>query len=361
MNPSTDALKLIKLGGSPYEIGYDHGKEGGEGIRDFLNVIITHGRELIPGLTKEKALAQTRLYIPFIESYAPHLVEEIRGIAEGAKISLEEAYLLQTRAEFTQLTVEEPGKGGCTSFALRKEKTGDGEVWIGQNLDLTPFYRDFGVMLHVTPKKGPAMLCYTQIGSVGHAGINSAGIGLALNALFSSGWKPGVPRPILYRLILEKETMPEAIKIIADAQRASSCNYLIAHKTGEIRDLEVTPEDYGVIDPSNGFVIHANHFMDPQMIQYEKRPKDKLENSKFRENRFRQLVTEHRSKLSIERLKQLLADHERYPTAVCTHAEGNPWNIATIASLIAQPARGVMHVALGQACGNKFVTYRLSS
>jgi isopenicillin-N N-acyltransferase-like protein len=353
-------LEVFKLGGTPYEIGYRHGKGGEERIKDFLNIIVNHGKELIPGLTKEKAFAQSRLYIPFVEAYAPHLTQEIKGIAEGAKISIEEAYLLQVRAEFTQLTIEnKTGSEGCTSFAIGKNRTEDGEVWVGQNLDLPPFYRDFGVMLHITPEKGPVILCYSQIGSVAHAGINSAGIGWAANALYSSGWKPGVPRPILYRLILEKEDLPEAIRVVTGAKRASSCNYLLSHKSGEIKDLEATPEQYGVIDLQGDVMVHANHFVHPEMIPFEKRPKDKLENSRFRENRFRQLVAEHRGKLTIDKLKEFLADHQLHPTAVCTHAEGNPWNMATIAAIIAQPASGIMHVALGHACEKGYVTYSI--
>ena len=106
-------------------------------------------------------------------------------------------------------------------------------------------------------------------------------------------------------------------------------------------------------------MVHANHFLHSAMVPFEKRPKDKLENSKFRENRFRQLVTEHRGKLTFERLKEFLADHQLYPRAVCTHAEGNPWNVATIASIIAEPARGRMHVSLGHACEKRYVTYSI--
>jgi len=201
-------LKLLRLGGSPYDIGYQHGKDGKDGIRDFLNTIIQHGREYFPGLTREKAIAHVSPSIPFIETYTPHLAKEIAGIAEGAAITIQEAYLIQARAEFTQISTHEPLiDDGCTSFGIPGEKTEGGEVWVGQNLDLSPIYQGFGIMLHITPDRGPTILCYSQIGSVAHAGINSAGIGLVINALYSSGWGPGIPRPLLYRQILERENI----------------------------------------------------------------------------------------------------------------------------------------------------------
>ena len=353
-------LPLLKLGGPPYEIGYGHGKEGKEGIHDFLNHVIQHGREFAPGLTKEKAAARVKLYAPFIEAYAPHLTQEIRGIADGAAISIEEAYLLQLRAEFTQLTLDEAPGEGCTSFAIPKGKTEDGNVWVGQNLDLNPFYKQFGVMLHITPERGPAILCYSQIGSLAHAGINSAGTGWAANALFSSGWRPGVPRPVLYRLLLEKESLSEAVRVVSEAKRASSCNYLMGHISGEIKNLEATPDHCGLVESHGEVMVHANHFVHPDMVPFERRPKDKLANSKFREDRFRQLVTRPGGKLSIDRLKIILGDHDLYPTAVCTHPEGNPWNMMTIASIIMQPAAGLMHVSLGPGCTNPYETYSLN-
>lgn len=355
-------LDLLRVEGLPYDMGYTHGAEGRDRIRGFLEVVVKQAMETVPGFTREKALLQARSYIPFIREYAPHLAEEIRGIAEGAKISLEEAYLLQLRAEMTQLTLEgEAVSEGCTSFALPKGMTADGEVWTGQNLDLAPVYKDFGIMLEIRPEKGPAILCYTQIGTLGHAGINSAGMGLMINALYSSGWKPGLPRPVIYRRILEKQSFSEALDAVVLARRASSCNYLISHQSGKMADIEVTPEEHGVIGPQNELLVHANHFEHADMVQFEKRPADKMINSQFRVNRLKNLISENENTISLQDMKHFLTDHEKYPTAVCAHPEGNPWNYMTIASFIAQPADGCMHVSLEQGCKNDYVTYSLTS
>lgn len=353
-------LKLLKLEGGPYEIGYNHGRDGKIEIRNFLNVIINHAVDSRPGLSKEKVLSQTKPYVPFIKAYAPHLGEEIKGIAEGAKISLEEAYLLQLRGEFTQLSVEgELSSEGCTSFCFQTNMTEDGQVWVGQNLDINSFYKDFGVILHITPKKGPVILCYSQIGSLGHMGINSVGIGLAINTLFSLSWRPGISRSILCRLILEKESVSEAIDVITDAERASSCNYLISHKSGEIIDIETTVEHYGIMNIQGNVMVHTNHFMHQDLVEFEKMEKDKLKNSQFREYRFRQLLTKHQGELSIKKLKEFLTDHEHYPMSICRHSEGTPGNIMTIASMIAQPTDGLIHVSLEQGCKNEYITYSL--
>ena len=112
-----------------------------------------------------------------------------------------------------------------------------------------------------------------------------------------------------------------------------------------------------LIEFAGKIMVHTNHYSHPDMVQFEKRPKEKLKNSQFRENRFKQRLSDRSEKLSLANLKTALSDHEIYPQSVCTHAEGNPWNIATIASMIAQPAKGQMHVSFGQGCANQYATY----
>src|SRR5699024_7145023 len=59
-------------------------------------------------------------YQPYVIKYAPFLAEEIQGLAEGADISLSEAYLLQIRAELNHLY--QP-LNECTTFAISPENT----------------------------------------------------------------------------------------------------------------------------------------------------------------------------------------------------------------------------------------------
>jgi hypothetical protein len=49
-----------------------------------------------------------------MEAFAPHLVEEVHGIADGAKVSFAEALLVNVRAEVMGAAASE---ALCTSFA----------------------------------------------------------------------------------------------------------------------------------------------------------------------------------------------------------------------------------------------------
>jgi hypothetical protein len=50
-----------------------------------------------------------------------------------------------------------------------------------------------------------------------------------------------------------------------------------------------------------------------------------------------------------------LADHKGWPTSICRHQS----DVETIASLIAEPDQGRLHVAAGNPCKTEFVTYSL--
>ena len=54
-------------------------------------------------------------FLPAMEAFAPHLVEEVRGIADGARVSFAEALLVNVRAEVMGAAASE---ALCTSFAL---------------------------------------------------------------------------------------------------------------------------------------------------------------------------------------------------------------------------------------------------
>jgi isopenicillin-N N-acyltransferase-like protein len=233
---------------------------------------------------------------------------------------------------------------------------------VGQNQDLQESFEEQGIMLHMTPKRGPKMLCCTLAGSLGHNGINSEGMGWAANALDCGGWREGVPRYILFRRMLEQESVDEAIGDLRRAKRASSCNYMLAHASGVIADVETLVEGDGVLRPTEGFLAHANNYLCPHLTEYEKLL-PQLPDSAIRAKRMSELLAENRGSLSAETMMELLRDHHNYPQSVCRHQLSDPdaefGSMKTISSMVSRPASGVMHVAVGNPCQNEYHTYKL--
>ena len=164
-------LREIEVSGSPYEMGFQYGSACPE-IRKMLDLAY---KEF--GLERNASIALAEKYIPrylpFTEAYAPDIVNEMKGIAEGAKVDFREVFLLNN---FPEILV--PRYVNCTSFAASGQATSHGEIIIGQNLDFPPAWEEMLVLLKMTPTEGPSILAVALAGTLARFGVNSAGITL---------------------------------------------------------------------------------------------------------------------------------------------------------------------------------------
>ncbi|MBX3065090.1 MAG: hypothetical protein KF726_19065 [Anaerolineae bacterium] len=361
---------LLKVRGSHYEIGL----QIGEAVRDLLprvidqifyheltmNALPVEGRltPSVPPLSRSQILARTRDFLPLFEQYCPQMLDELRGIAHSAQLSFEEALLLQIRGEVIYAYGTGTGIGtvvGCSSFAFSREVTKDGTLIAGQNWDY-PLDLELLHMLHVTPDDGPAQLMMTFAGLTSYMGINSAGIGNFANAL-PWGWcQLGIPHyPFKWR-VLRESSLTGLRKLAAETRTVQPGNYVFCDGSGEIGDLELTPESAVWLENREGFFVHTNHFLgEPNASNPELRPF--LADSIPRYERFHSLVNEYRGSIDVPLMQSMLSDHDNYPTSICRH-EKYP-GICTSASLIAEPEQGVMHVCAGNPCTGDYVTYYL--
>ena len=149
---------LIEVEGTSYEMGYQHGAQARELVGRYLLWI-----DRLTGRPRDELCRNAMTFVPYIEALSPAMIEEMRGLADGAGISFEEAALCQARAEAAQV-----GEGGCTAFALSGEATAGGAPLAGQNQDLEPEYADVAVLLRVKPSDGrPRALMFTFAGQLG--------------------------------------------------------------------------------------------------------------------------------------------------------------------------------------------------
>ncbi len=353
-------LPLIKVHGSPYQRGLQHGRQCGDLIRRYPDVLMqaieleASWRALDAtgkALDRETLLQRARAFLPQLEAFAPHLVEEVRGIADGAKLSFEEVLLANVRAEVTGV---DGGEGGCTSFAVGRRATADGSIIAGQNNDQNPANQEMLIVLHVQPDRGPAMLMCTFAGLVGYPGINSAGVSTFQNALSTPVWRrSGMPHYFMKRVLLEQTCLGGCLDVLRQARVCSSGNYMLTDRRG-IRDVELTPDGLAVLEPEDDVLVHANHFLDLKLMSQEALLPN-LPDSASRLARLRTLISQAHGRLTVPLLQEMLSDHDGHPTSICRHQEG----MATIASMVAEPDHGRLHVALGNPCESAFVTYSL--
>jgi hypothetical protein len=356
--PTTFPFYTFK--GSHFEIGKQFGEACAERIH--LHLELAQSRlEQKQGIPRAHALANAYRFEPFVASAAPFFVEEIRGVAAGAGITIEEAWLLQLRAELGVIPAEkiqdEPGDE-CTSYAVLGEATSDGHPLAGQNADLPSFYGSLGVVVELVFDDMPKVLMLTPAGQVSYLGINERGMGAFANYLTCDGWRVGFPRYLLSRLALTKETVGEALTVIRGVERASSRNLMLIDGQGTAVDLETTPTRDAEIHPVNGMIAHANHYDSPELADEERASPEYLPNTRTRGATMRRLLDEHRGSLNPETMQAILRDRSSYPDCLCRVDSDNPQHDSmTFASLIAQPTQGQMWVAVGPPHEHEYVKY----
>ena len=355
-----EPLRLIKVHGSPYQRGLQHGRACGDLIRRYPDVLLAVLRAEAqwraldtagPFPTRDDLVARAMRFLPSLEAFAPHLVEEVRGIADGARLPFAEVLLVNVRAEIMGLTTAD---AHCTAFAVGRSATADGSVLSGQNLDQDPLNRDLMIMLHVEPDEGPAMLMCSFAGLVGYPGINEAGISVFQNALSTKAWRSdAMPHYFMKRVLLEQADVAACAAVAGNARLCSSGNYVLTDRRGALRDIEVTPDRLATVEAEDDILVHANHFHSPALArrglaaQHPRFGAARAANGGAARGR--------RGRITLDDLKACLSDHEGAPAAICRHQP----NIRTIAAIIAEPDHGRLHVAAGVACETAFVTYSL--
>lgn len=338
------SFPLVEVQGTAYEMGRQHGEQASELIRSYLVLI-----ERLTGKSRVLLCKNAMNFLPWMNALSPLFVEEVRGLAEGAKISFEEAVLCQVRAEASR-TWEE----ACTAFALRGQATADGNVLIGQNQDLRPEFSDVSILLKVNPSDGrPKALIYTFAGQLGYFGMNECGVANYANSLYNFKWRPGLPHYPLKRAILEQHTVQDCIELFRKHPTCSAANTVICDGEGNIADIESRPEGVALYTGEHpDAIIHTNHYLTKEFRHFETAS---LPDSFTRHQRMTKLVHEHWGRITVDLLKEMLADHLGDPLGICRHGA----KAITTSGHIAEPQKGLLHIRRGYGCLGSWEAYKI--
>jgi len=353
-----------RFSGTHREIGEQYGEACAELIHRHL-VKALHRLSFKPGIDRDEALARARYYRAYVQQHAAFFDEEIAGVASGAGISLDEAWLLQLRAEVaTPVSPRQNAQDNdeCTSFAVLADATSNGVPLIGQNADLPAFYSEIGVVAEIVPDDMPAILMLLPAGQVSYIGINDRGMGCFANFVTCDGWRHGVPRYLLSRLALTQETVDDAIALVRSIPRASSRNLIMMDAHGTAADLETTPYEDARLDPVDGLLAHSNHYVAESLQVEERSPEKNVANSRVRLRQMQELLANQRGSLDATRMQSILRDRSCYPDTLCRMPGDDGENdVITFASVIAELTEGRMWVAVGPPNENEYQRHAFSA
>lgn len=361
-----NTIPFFEISGSPYEMGFKHGKEFKEKIAIVVENNFKHlesrARASSILASRHDCLALASEHLPYAKEYFPDLIDEIHGIADGSECSFEDVFCLNCSLDLWDISV--PSLGllfGCTSFSVSTQATGANDVFVGQGYDLPSVYQIGAIVLKLKSNNEFSKLLFTIAGMVGCAGLNSFGIGLAINKLFPADSRAGVPYTFVVRHVLDQTKIGDAIGSILGAKRASGINYMLAEKNGEIYSIETTAKDYDIIYGFKGFICHANHYITEKLKPFDKTTVLTY-NSTVRFSRMQRLIQSKLGQIRLGDLETFLKDHVNHPLSICRHEDPSlEENIVgkTISSFVFDTLNFVAHFSLGNPCLNGFTEFKL--
>ena len=363
------SVRVLELQGSSYDRGYMHGELLTDEILELSELEI---KSILDATDLERDQIQSLSddYLRLASDYSENLVEELTGIADGAGVPLFQILTLNLFLDLYDLWLPSNSKRitmGCTSFGLSPVVTKTRSTLIGQNLDLHEHFQKYAVVFRICNPDDTTMLVYSFAGILGCAGMNSSGIGVVINKLFTFDGKPGVPYPFIIRECLSQPNLSNAIGAAVGASRASGMNYLLCDAS-EIVNVETTAERCAFLYTHDGFIGHTNNYLSqslqdqdamPSLIQvYREKANTYVRYSRLL--RCLQGLTKT-SKVTLAQVFDLMRDHEDYPMSICHHTyvltpQGSG---RTIAAIVLSPEEKKIYVTNGPPCNAEFQTLNL--
>lgn len=210
-----------------------------------------------------------------LKQYFPEAVAEIKGITDvidynnelftawimcmGCCLDIDDGSCVEVR--------------GCTAFSFIY----NGDIYYARNNDLPPFLRKTSKSIYYRPQNGNKFIMNTSSFINGEEGINNHGLAVAMTFVKPKldEIKPGFNSVFLVRYILEKcKTVDEGIDVLEELPIASSCNILLADRSGKMVVVEANPLEMNIRYPEknkrgDSFIITVNHFTSRGMQKHD--------------------------------------------------------------------------------------------
>jgi hypothetical protein len=229
-------------------MGRQHGELLREQVQKNLqNLLAIENEKAVvdvgPLRLKPRQLIETiiRLQEPFVP---PKHFEELRGLADGAQVSLADARIANFIPELFH----------CSGFALMNSATADGTLYHGRVLDYATDWglQEFAVIVVAEPENGIPFVNVTYAGFLGSVtGMNARHISIGEMGGGGLGHWEGVPMTWLVREVLETaNTLDEAVAVFRDNPRTCQYFYVIADgKDNRAVGMEASWNKFELVQP----------------------------------------------------------------------------------------------------------------
>ena len=298
MFPCIDTLAAT----TAHQRGQIYGREAHNRIQ---HSVVTYARLFAAcGIDWASACERATRFVPVIEAVDADLMAELQGMAQGSGQTLGSLLALNCRTEILPATffTDQPqlahaalaanraaglpdwladapwdgalNDGECTAMGVTAAASQTGQAWLAQNWDWMGRQRQALVVLHTQGPSGQSITTLTEAGMLAKIGINQSGLALGLNILRSvrDGSRLGVPVHVLLRHLLDCDSVAHARARLQALQTdlglgfGAASNVPCADAHGQVACFEVSPAGWAELAPTDGVVVHTNHFVCESLV-----------------------------------------------------------------------------------------------
>ena len=246
-----DGLPIVYLEGSPYELGRQHGELLRPLVQQSVQEILGYFRDYLKLSVVGRWVVNWWLDRPWslaIPSIPSDYLEELRGLADGSGVPLQELWRLHAIPDRTY---------ACSSFAAWDRATIDGALIHTRNLDwnIRAGIQRYAAIFVVRPVGKQPFVNVGWAGFIGVlTGVSAQQMSIAQVGAETVDTSPrGVPMIFLMRRVLEEATtIEEAAALVRQAHRTVGVNYVIADaKVKRAVAIETTTRDVAVFEAND--------------------------------------------------------------------------------------------------------------
>lgn len=249
---------LLELSGPPHARGITHGRALGGRLRGFLDDSLARlGHLSDRPMDLDSLRTSVAAHRDVVVTALPDLADEVNGLAAGAGVDCDAAWLLQLRREL--LGYSRVTGGDCTTYASVRS-----QPVLAQTVDLNGNLDDQIALLAVSgPRHRSLVLSFA--GLLGYLGVNDAGIAVGLNLVLGGEWEPGVPPYLAIRHALDSaDSVDQAIEILCELPLASSRSFMICGE-GRAVCVEALGSERSIVEGAE--LAHTNHFLNSNFVE----------------------------------------------------------------------------------------------
>lgn len=349
---TTGPAQVLRVSGPPREQGRQHGQQARDLIVENLALIRRGMAELSARGRQYDYDSVLKTNQAFAAEAAPEILDEVKGIAEGAEVPYRDLLLLNLPLYFigALLPLE------CTQILLAPPATANGVTLLGKTRDLG-HGRLQHVMLH---RRYPDGLELIEVGAAGSitwpgSGLSSRGVALTTSGVWSNRTPIHLDRAAsgwllvnAHLLLRDSHSLDDLAQRAAEQPRVTGLNILAADADGAAA-LELTSDRLYRADAEDGVVVRTNHYLEPE-IQHLGPTREEYPGTYHRYEVATAAIWEAYGSWDTARLATLLASHDGYPQqSICRHAQ-NGQGADTVYGSVASLPDGNLWAVLNNPC-----------